>query len=144
MRPIEIRPAEPGDVEALASLSLQLGYPVSEADVRAHLERGPSGEHRSLLVAVREGQVHGWVELATRSALESGAWAEITGLVVDEAARGAGIGSQLVAAARAWTRERGLARLRVRTNATRERTARFYERAGFELVKQQRVYDVAP
>ena len=37
--------------------------------------------------------------------------------------------------------ERGLARLRVRSNVIRERAHRFYERVGFEKIKAQAVFE---
>ena len=72
--------------------------------------------------------------------LASGEQAELVGLVVDEALRGRGIGAALVTAAEAWARERGLARLRVRSNVTREATHSFYRRLGYEEVKRQVVF----
>jgi hypothetical protein len=46
----------------------------------------------------------------------------------------------MVAAAEAWVLERGLAMLRLKTNAARKDAHRFYERMGFENVKEQIVY----
>jgi len=52
------------------------------------------------------------------------------------------VGGALVRGARAWAKEKGLSRLRVRTRVEREAAASFYERAGFCLTKQQRVYEL--
>jgi GNAT superfamily N-acetyltransferase len=141
MADLEIRAADAPDADALVELCRQLGYPVSADDVRAHLAASDQARP-GVFVGLRAGRVVGWVELTTRRALESGSWAEITGLVVDEGTRSQGVGGQLVAFARIWARDRGLTRLRVRTNLVRERTARFYERQGFVLAKQQRVFDL--
>ena len=67
--------------------------------------------------------------------------AEISGLVVDEKFRGAGIGRQLVARAQQWTNDQGLKLLRVRSRIERERTQGFYLGLGFEAVKIQRVFE---
>jgi GNAT superfamily N-acetyltransferase len=140
---VHLRDAEPRDAPVIADLCRQLGYPVPSAAVADHLRElsGRSAEHR-LLVAMVGGAVVGWLEVSARQTLDAGRFAEISGLVVDERRRGAGVGKRLIDAARSWAGERGVPRLRVRTNVVRERTARFYEREGFRLAKQQRVYDL--
>lgn len=82
-----------------------------------------------------------WIHVAIATLLESPRHAEIRGLVVTGALRARGIGAQLVARAEAWARERGAARVRVRSNLTRERTHAFYERLGYALTKSQKVFD---
>jgi len=57
------------------------------------------------------------------------------GLVVTAAERGAGIGARLIAEAEAWARAQGVGSVRVRSNVTRERTHRFYLRAGYAITK---------
>ncbi len=139
---LTVRAAEPQDAPVLLELCRQLGREASLDDVRVHLERGRSEAGHCLLVALESGSVRGWLEVATRTALGSPAWAEISGLVVDEARRGQGVGAELVRAAGAWARGQGLARLRVRTRVERKRAARFYVGAGFRLRKQQQLYEL--
>ncbi len=139
---IHIRRAEAQDAPVLVELCCHLGYQVTLAQVHQHLERhGPEAGH-CLLVALLEGAAVGWLEVALRAALESGTWAEISGLVVHPSHQGKGVGRALVLEARAWARSQGLARLRVRTRTERERTSGFYEGLGFRLSKQQRIYDL--
>jgi N-acetylglutamate synthase-like GNAT family acetyltransferase len=139
---VTLRPAEPADAGALTALALQLGHHTTLlSDVRAQLEQ-PAEVRHTLLVAVLAGRVVGFVELEARVSLPVGRWAELTTLVVEESLRGRGVGSVLVEGARAWALGQGLRRLRVRTRSEREATARFYEKAGFRLCKEQRVYDV--
>ncbi len=140
---VHIRRAREADAPALAALSGQLGYPATEAQIVGRLGALASDPSREVLVAERGGRIVGWLEWSARSTLESGATAEISGLVVAEDCRAGGIGSALVERAAAAALERGFARLRVRTNETRTRTHGFYERLGFALVKRQRVYDRA-
>jgi GNAT superfamily N-acetyltransferase len=141
MLEVHIHAATARDAPALVELCRQLGYPVQPGDVRAYLRRrrGPEG---SVLLAVQAGRVVGWLEVGVQAALHRGTWAEVSGLVVEEKSRSQGVGRQLLAAAGSWARVHRLSRLRVRTNSVRERAARFYEREGFRLTKEQRVYDV--
>ena len=94
---------------------------------------------RLALVALRETEVTGWVDVAARRTLDSEPYAEIVGLVVDEQYRGAHR-EQLVAAGVEWARERGIAEVRVRSNVVRLRAHRFYERLGFATRKSQKVF----
>lgn len=140
---VTLRPAEPADAGALTALASQLGHEACPllSDVRAQLEQPAEARH-ALLVAVSAGEVVGFVELEARVSLPAGRWAEMTTLVVEERARGQGVGGILVEGARGWALAQGVRRLRVRTRRERVATARFYERMGFRLCKEQWVYDV--
>jgi len=63
--------------------------------------------------------------------------AEVGGLVVDSQSRGRGIGRSLMAAAEAWTRERGYSQLMLRSNTIRTEAHRFYQKLGYTIVKSQ-------
>ena len=134
---IDVRPADAADSDAIAALCEQLGYPTAGVAIAARLEDlSGSADHR-VLVGLHDGKVAGWLHVAVTRALEYEPCAEILGLVVDAAVRGAGIGAALVAQAEAWARARGLREMRVRSRETRERAHRFYQRAGYETWKRQ-------
>ncbi|HJW09461.1 MAG TPA: GNAT family N-acetyltransferase, partial [Holophagaceae bacterium] len=67
--------------------------------------------------------------------------AEVGGLVVDEAFRGRGLGSQLMAAAEAWAQAKGFATVRLRSRLQRERAHAFYHQLGYEETKRQVVLE---
>lgn len=96
-----LRKATEADAEAVACLSGQLGYPVATSEIAARLRDAETDAARMIVVAVRGGAVVGWMEVQRRTALESGAWGEIVGIVVDEACRGTGVGTMLVEWAKA-------------------------------------------
>jgi GNAT superfamily N-acetyltransferase len=134
-----IRRAETKDAEAIAHLAGELGYPSSTEDIVQRMKM-LSGDD-AVFVAESDGDVVGWIHVGPILSLESGACAEIRGLVVTEARRGSGVGAVLVRAAEDWARGRGQKRLRLRTNVTRTRTHAFYERCGFTHIKTSRVYE---
>jgi GNAT superfamily N-acetyltransferase len=137
-----IRRADPSDVAAIARLCGAFGYRSTEEDVAERIRPIARSVSHGLFVAddpVRG--VVGWIHVFAAERVESGPFAEIGGLVVDETCRGAGIGSELVARARTWAADAGLPRLRVRTREERGATRRFYAGAGFEHVKTQWVFD---
>ena len=75
--------------------------------------------------------------------LESVGYAEIGGLVVAATHRRQGIGRALADAAGQWARSMGHGRVRVRTNVIRQEAAAFYGSLGFDLRKQQKVFERA-
>jgi GNAT superfamily N-acetyltransferase len=136
---MKIRTAHSGDAAAIASLMTQLGYPQDVAITSQRL--AASGDHgHVVIVADDDGAIVGCIQAGALATLESDPFAQILALVVDENARGKRVGAQLVAAAVAWAKERGYAKLRVRVNVVRKDAHRFYEREGFRQLKEQRVY----
>ena len=141
MGDVAIRPATAVDAAAIAALSTQLGYPATEEAILARFDALEARGTTAILVAEQTGSVAGWIAVRDDLSLESGPFAEIAGLVVDEASRGRKIGATLVAAAEAWARERGHGRMRVRSNVLRQPAHRFYERLGYAVTKRQAVFD---
>jgi GNAT superfamily N-acetyltransferase len=140
---LSIRPASGEDVDAIAVLCRQLGYASTSQEIRERLGTMADSRDCAVIVGEVDEVVAAFVQVSVRRAIESGEWAEIDALVVDDARRGQGFGALMVKHVRLWARARGLARVRVRTNVSRLRTHTFYEREGFTLSKSQRVYDVS-
>ncbi len=138
-----IRPIQPSDAPAAAHLSAQFGYPVDPAVMEQRI-RGLDPSRAvfvaCLEVACSENEVLGWIDVSRAEHLQSGAYAEIGGLVVSEAARGQGIGAELVRAAEQWARERGLVKMLVRSQIARERAHSFYLREGYQRTKTSAVF----
>lgn len=131
-----IRDARAGDAAELAALTTELGYPSTPAEIARRLPFVCAGDEQRLLVATDdEDHAIGWIHVALVRTLENDPHAQIVGLVVAAAARGAGIGARLVAEAEAWARGKGVSIVRVRSNVTRERTHGFYLREGYAIAK---------
>lgn len=136
-----IRNARNYDAQALAELCGQLGYPATRQQIVARLaaiEADPAG--RLFVAEDAEGRVVGWLQVAQHAHLVEDEGAEVFGLVVAESTRCNGVGAELLRAAETWARERGAARMRVRSRVERERAQRFYERAGYRRGKTQHVF----
>lgn len=136
-----VRPAEPRDVGALAALTGELGYPTSADAMASRFAAVRDDDRNAVFVADDDGACIGWIHVSVVESIESDTFAEIRGLVVSEARRGAGAGAALVTRAEEWAREKGCAKVRVRSNLIRERTHRFYERLGYRVVKSQKVFE---
>ena len=135
-----IRTARLDDAAAIAALSGQLGYPATTEQIAGRLEVVLTRQDMGTFVAAEDGVVVGWIHMFGCERIESDPSAEIGGLVVANGHRGAGLGSQLVAAGERWARSRGYAVVRVRSNVLRADAHRFYQREGYEPVKRQAVF----
>src|SRR5262245_26679475 len=112
---------EVGDLEEVTALAAQLGYPNSIEDIRVRFARIRNAPGYGLFVAKSEnGQVLGYIQINSEpETLLAGPRADVAALVVDEAARRAGIGVALLRRAEKWAREQRLTTIRVRSNITR-------------------------
>jgi ribosomal protein S18 acetylase RimI-like enzyme len=135
---VTIRRMLPADVAAVAGLTVQLGYPSSEADIKRRYELIKDRWDTRLLVAQHaEHAVVGWVHVQVTYLLESDPRAEIWGLVVAEGARKTGVGRRLMEAAEEWAVHLGVDVMVVRSNYMRLEAQAFYERLGYTLTKTQ-------
>lgn len=137
---IRIRAAAQSDAEALAALAGQLGYPIDAAGMSRRLAALAGEGAGVVLVAEDAACVLGFVQALPQHFIITDAFVELAALVVDDAARGAGVGAALLAAVEDWARNRGAASVRVRSNVIRERAHRFYLREGYAERKRQAVF----
>ena len=131
----------PGDAEAVARLTGELGYPATADQIARRFARIEGRADQAVFVAEDGGAPIAWLHVAAHPYLESDATAEILGLIVCEGRRSAGVGAALVAAAETWARRAGCTALRLRSRITRDRAHTFYERIGFRRIKTQYAFE---
>ncbi|WP_148254275.1 GNAT family N-acetyltransferase [Aidingimonas lacisalsi] len=136
-----IRPPADDDVPVLVALAEALGYPCQVSEMRERLAflDGRSG-HVVRVVSDDADCPLGWIHAFESAQLTGGPFVEIAGLVIDDRARGIGLGKCLVDAVAAWAKARGIYRLRVHSRVSRTGAHRFYRRLGFEQTKTQHVF----
>jgi GNAT superfamily N-acetyltransferase len=138
---ISVRPATTNDAAEIARLSTELGYPSSAEQIEVRLSFLLPHPDQFVAVAEHTGPaLVGWVAAESRLLLESGWRAEITGLVVEAAARRCKVGARLVAAVESWAAARDYASIVVRSNASRSESHPFYLARGYSQTKTQHVY----
>lgn len=131
----EVREAGAGDAAAIFALMAVLGRPAADPPSpaqRAVLERHLAHPDCRVLVAERDGSVAGAMSLWFRDRLNHPtpeAW--IPDLVVDPAARRAGVASALLAEAERRARERGCHLLRLESGHARAEAHALYAARGF-------------
>lgn len=137
---MNIRMMETRDVDRVAGLLTELGYPSTPQQIARRFTRIDGRADQALLVADDGRAVVGWMHVGTHPYLESDESAEILGLVVADGQRSRGVGTALVRAAEKWAVEHGCEAIRVRSRITRDRAHAFYERGGFERIKTQHCF----
>jgi len=137
---VTVRDMTADDLEAVAHLSGQLGYPVTLAELEPRFDQLRRSVDEALLVAqLPDGTVAGWIHVGPDLSLTHDNVAEIKGLVVSGENRGRGLGRELVSAAEAWCLRRGFRTVRVRSRIEREAAHGFYKRRGYQEQKTQHV-----
>jgi GNAT superfamily N-acetyltransferase len=139
--PVTVRSLEPGDAEAVAALSAQLGYPCDVSAMRKKMQRLAASSDRVVFAAVLDGAVVGWADAAVERHLQAPDTVVLGGLVVDERTRGLGVGKLLCQAVESWATSVGVSLVRVRSQIKREDAHRFYLRDGYEHVKTSAVFE---
>ena len=95
-----IRSAQSADVEALANLMTELGYPTSSGQMRRRFEAISADPSYCTLVDEREGEGLAMVGLRfERSYVSDDSCARIRALVVGSEHRGRGVGRTLISVA---------------------------------------------
>jgi GNAT superfamily N-acetyltransferase len=136
---IDIRVAQSQDIENLVGLLNVLFSQEVEFKPDAHLQAAGLSKIITdsavgrILIAVDEGKVVGMVNLLyTISTALGGRVAILEDMVVDQSARGSGIGSDLLTTAIEMCCADGCKRITLLTDAHNIDAQRFYERVGFQ------------
>src|SRR5688572_6841115 len=134
--PIEdlvIRPIRDGDIEAISEALRELGTP-------EHPDRGLERQNEGLgvfLVALLHDETVGYLTLHWRANPRSpeywkdGLTAYVEDFVVVENHRGRGIGTAMMEASEAMSRDRGLSRMTIGVGVENDGARRLYERLGY-------------
>lgn len=139
---ITVRLARESDAARLAELAGQLTYPSTTEQILERLSGMRASVDHDVFVAEdsADGRVRGFCGVFVNRTVEADARVEISGLVVDEAARSGGVGKRLLDRAEEWAREKGCKSIGLRSNVIRERAHAFYECHGYRVIKTQKSF----
>ncbi|WP_020667647.1 GNAT family N-acetyltransferase [Amycolatopsis nigrescens] len=138
----EIRPVRAADAPRLTGLLAQLGYPSELDAVTSRLAGVLNSATQQVLVSVSAdgSRIDGYLGVERRFLLEEDERVEITGLVVDSAARRSGLGRTLVQAGEQWAVQQGLHTVVVRSNVVRPESHAFYAGIGYQRTTTSHTY----
>jgi GNAT superfamily N-acetyltransferase len=130
------------DLSSVILLAKQLGYPINLQDATFRFKKINSHSDYALFVAKsNSNEILGYIQVNKEpTSLLVDNFADIAALVVDENARGKGIGKELLNIAESWARENMIELVRVRSNIKRTDAHRFYIREGFETSKTANMF----
>jgi len=129
---ILLRPAQPTDAEAIATMFTDEGYPAGPSDIVVRLGRFASA-HARVIVAEHDGALLGFVAIHALPRFEHDDWiVRILALVVDAGARERGVGRSLMAEAERVGREIGAAFIELTAGHHRPEARQLYESLGYD------------
>ena len=144
---MRVRRATVEDIPVITRLAGQLGGVTNADALPTRLRRILDHAHHAVFIAECDmsddglaSEPCGFVAAEHRLLLQWGELIELIALVVDDASRRQGIGTQLVAAVEAWAARRGVSRVRVRSSLARDASHAFYPALGYQLEKTQHCY----
>ncbi len=138
---LSIRNARLGDFEIIGELAEELGYKSSNSLVKNRLHEIIKNVDNCVFIALDNEKVIGWIHGVYTLRIQSDAFVEIGGLVVSKDYWKKGVGKKLVECVFKWTESKNCKNIRVRCNVLRSETHKFYEKIGFKLNKEQKVFD---
>jgi ribosomal protein S18 acetylase RimI-like enzyme len=144
---IRIRDAELNDAAELAVLMCELGYETDHTEMETRLKLILSNPAYKTFVSILDGSVCGMIGTVAYPSYEhNDPGGRILALVTSSALRRRGIARALVATAEKDFAQRGIKRIALNTQLTRQDAHKFYESLGYErngwrFVKQLAVSD---
>jgi ribosomal protein S18 acetylase RimI-like enzyme len=144
---IRIRDAELNDAAELAVLMCELGYETDHTEMETRLKLILSNPAYKTFVSILDGSVCGMIGTVAYPSYEhNDPGGRILALVTSSAMRRRGIARALVATAEKDFAQRGVKRIALNTQLTRQDAHKFYESLGYErngwrFVKQLAVSD---
>lgn len=114
-----------------------MGYSCSLEDTVKNLKSVLSNTDARVFVAECDGAVIGYIHSADYQLLYAPPMKNILGIAVSSDYRNRGVGRALLAAVEAWAKESGCASVRLSSGAERAEAHIFYNKCGYEFVKQQ-------
>jgi GNAT superfamily N-acetyltransferase len=138
---ITIRNVALKDSESITELSNQLGYQSENRIIQERLTDIMNRDENYILVALTNEKIVGWIHGFYCRRIESEPFIEIGGLVVDEHYRKNGIATMLIEKIIDCSFPAPCNNVRVRCNVVRKDSHVFYEKIGFKLMKEQKVYN---
>lgn len=137
---MNIRLIKEEDVQAINNLSEQLGYPYPLEGTRTKIDYVMNHPEHWVYVAesTETGDIVGYIHLALFSLLFYDNMINILGLVIDEDARGMGVGTELIKVAERIALENGCSKVRAASGMVRDHAHEFYIKHGFNDQRDQK------
>ena len=133
MSAVRLRPMAEADLARGVALLGQLGYEMTEAELRRRVAEVTAASDHALIAADFGGEMAGLMHIFVRPAVENPREAIVQAIVVDAACRRGGVGRALMAAAERWGMEHGCRSVALSSNIKRAPAHAFYAALGYSV-----------
>lgn len=133
---VYIRDAHEGDVETIALLMADLGYPTPVREMQTKLKKIFSHPDYRTIVAVLNNEIVGFSGLMRGLSFErSGKYVRVISFVVKKTIRNKGIGKLLIKASEEWALEQGADNVIISSGNREDRKVAhiFYQKMGYAI-----------
>ena len=138
---IIIRKVRVEDAKFISELSLELCHVMTENEAKERLAKIIKRRDQVIFVAEHVGErVLGYAYVVLIYELLNGNQARLEGLIVDDVARGMGLGQKLMKSVEAWAKKKGSKTLKFVSNIKRIEAHGFYEKISYEKSKIQQQF----
>ena len=127
----KIRNMVDADLPSVRPLLRQLGYDFGHKTLEERFRFVTNSPDHQVFVSEIDGKLTGFIHIYGRPALEKPIEAVVQAMVIDEAYRHAGIGSDLMEAAEEWATAHGYRSVVLYTHVDREDAHTFYLHLGY-------------
>lgn len=128
-----IRKANFDDLDKLAELMGELGYPTTIEEMKERYKNIRSNESYYTIAAEYDRKIVGMIGLNKGYFYEkNGVYVRIVALVVNKEYRNKGIGKNLIVNAEKWAVEQGAKTILLNSGVQRDEAHRFYKNIGFD------------
>jgi N-acetylglutamate synthase-like GNAT family acetyltransferase len=134
---VSLRLASRGDLDPLAGLLAELGYPPEREQLAERLDRLLSDPAVEIHVAERDGRVVGFATLHVLELIERPPIGRLSAIVVTVPERRRGVGAELIERIETAAVARGCDRLELTSGNWRVDAHAFYRSLGFEPAPQR-------
>ena len=121
----------PEDLPAAQALLAQLGYALDRDELQRRYTWVAEADGHRVWLGEYRGQVVALCHFFVRPALDKPPEVVVQALVVDDAARGHGIGKTMMDAVEAWASRQGFTSVALASHVARSAAHSFYERIGY-------------
>jgi GNAT superfamily N-acetyltransferase len=121
------------DLPQARHLLAELGYDIEPVEVQRRFEVVMQTPAQAVFLAEENGRVTGLPHLYVRPALEKPPEVVVQARMIEEGARGTGVGRSLMNTAEEPAKERGFTSLALTSHIARSGSHTFYERLGYRI-----------
>jgi GNAT superfamily N-acetyltransferase len=135
---MNLRIAQAGDARELVTLFEQLGYACASSELSERIATRVDHLRSEIFVAEERAAIVGVIVLNIILPIhEAGKWGVVSALVVNESARGKGIGTALLEHAELHAKKSGCTKIELSSNESRTEAHAFYEKNGLVEMRKR-------